>query len=84
MFLNNYPSQLTHYTNQYRAEGRGIYLVLWFGYLEASNNKNPCAIGTKEKKVLPKTIDEMKSLLKKQYADLPEQTKIFVLDVSKP
>jgi hypothetical protein len=72
--------QLQNYTNEYRAKGRGIYLVLWFGYLGVSHQKNPRGWNDQD---LPKTLDEMKSLLKIKYANVSETTKIIVLDLSK-
>jgi len=52
--------QLQNYTREYRAEGRGIYLVLWFGYLGANNSKNPH--GWRGQK-LPKSLDELNIIL---------------------
>jgi hypothetical protein len=73
--------QLENYTREYRAEGRGIYLVLWFGYLGAKHPKNPH--GWKGQPV-PKTLEEMKTLLSSKYAGISEKTKWLVLDVSRP
>ena len=73
--------QLENYTKEYQAKGRGIYLVLWFGYLEPNHGKNPRGW---ENQSLPKTIDEMRNLLSKRYKGISEKTKIFVLDASKP
>lgn len=73
-------NQLVNYQKDYRSEGRGIYLVLWFGYLGARHDKNPH--GWKGQK-LPKTLDEMKNLLLQRYDGISEKTKIIVIDISK-
>lgn len=72
--------QLGNYTREYHSEGRGIFLVLWFGYLGPNHFKNPRGWQGQE---LPKIIDEMNRLLKLKYKDISEKTKIFVLDVSR-
>lgn len=71
--------QLLNYTREYRADGRGIFLILWFGYLGANNSKNPH--GWRGQK-LPKSLDELHKILSTRYANISEKTKIFVLDLS--
>lgn len=70
-----------NYTQEYRAEGRGIYLVLWFGYLGTKHPKNPRGWQGQR---LPKTLDQMKTLLTRKYEGISEKTTLFVLDLSKP
>lgn len=72
--------QLQNYSREYHSNGRGIYLVLWFGYIESRHPKNPH--GWKGQR-LPKTLTEMKNLLSIKYENISEKTKIFVLDLSK-
>ncbi len=72
--------QLENYTREYHADGRGIYLVLWFGYLGPKNTKNPH--GWRGQK-LPKTLNEMKDLLVTKFGNVSEKTKILTLDLSK-
>lgn len=71
-------TQLNDYTHHYRANGRGIYVVLWFGYMGPKKNKNPYSGKGRRK---PKTISEMEKLIAKEYADISENTKIFVLNL---
>lgn len=71
--------QLQNYTREYRSKGRGIYLILWFGYLGTKKLKNPR--GWKSQP-LPKTVEKMKKLLIQKYSDISEKTRIFVLDLS--
>lgn len=73
--------QLQNYTREYHSDGRGIYLVLWFGYLGANHPKNPHGWQGQR---LPKTLDEMKALLVQKCGDISEKTKVIVLDLSKP
>lgn len=74
-------SQLEDYSRDYRADGYGIYLVLWFGVIPGSR-KNPKKDSLKR---TAGTAEEMLRLLVENYKDkLGEKTKIFVLDVSKP
>jgi hypothetical protein len=71
--------QLQNYTREYRAEGRGIYLVLWFGDIPS---KNPPGI---EGESPPQTAQEFEVLLRKQLdGKLSDLTRLFVLDVSRP
>ena len=74
-------NQLLDYSKEYRAKGRGIYLVLWFGYLGLKHPKNPR--GWKNQPY-PKTLSEIEVLLSKKYDGISEKTKIFVLNVSRP
>ena len=75
-------SQLEDYTREYRAEGYGIYLVLWFGSIQGSNGKNPRKDRMKR---VPSTAEEMNRFLMENYKEgISEKTKIFVLDVSRP
>lgn len=72
-------AQLQNYTRDYRAQGRGIYLVLWFGRIAG---KNPPTIDGKQ---APQTAQEMEALLHEQLTGkLSDFTRIFVLDVSRP
>jgi hypothetical protein len=72
--------QLGNYTKEYRAEGWGIYLILWFGYLSPGHSKNPHGW---EGQPLPKTLAELKQLVKINYSQISNKTKIFILDLSK-
>ncbi len=72
--------QLQNYTREYHSDGRGIYLVLWFGYLGPNHPKNPH--GWKGQP-LPKTLNEMKDLLAIKFENVSEKTKIITLDLSK-
>ena len=74
-------NQLQSYTKEYRAEGRGIYLILWFGKLATRHNKNPRA--WKGKKT-PTTLMELEELIDIKYSEnLSEKTKIIVLNLTK-
>ncbi len=73
--------QLQNYTREYYSDGRGIYLVLWFGYLGANHPKNPRGWQGQQ---LPKTLDDMKTLLGQKCGSISEKTKVMVLDLSKP
>lgn len=74
-------SQLEDYSREYRADGYGIYLVLWFGHIEGSK-KNPRKDPLNR---MPRTADEMYHFLIDNYRDkISEKTKIFVLDISMP
>lgn len=70
--------QLQDYTREYRADGRGIYLVLWFGSVP---NKNPPRV---RGSMHPKSAEEMKNRLREMNPALPSKTQLVVLDVSKP
>jgi hypothetical protein len=72
-------SQLESYTKEYRADGFGIYLVIWFGKTDRYS-KNPHGW---ENQKAPATVDEMRSLLQQRYSELSWKTKLFLLDVSK-
>ena len=74
---NAASEQLANYTKEYHAEGRGIYLVLWFGYLGPNHAKNPHGWRGQD---LPKTLEEMKALLALKYKDISEKIKVIVLD----
>lgn len=73
--------QLQNYTREYHSDGRGIYLVLWFGYLGANHQKNPHGWQGQR---LPKTLDEMTAVLAQKCEGISDKTKVMVLDVSKP
>ncbi len=73
--------QLQNYTREYHSDGRGIYIVLWFGYLDANHPKNPHGWHGQR---LPKTLDEMKALLAQKCEDISEKTTVMVIDLSKP
>lgn len=73
--------QLSFYTEEYRANGYGIYLVLWFGELRnIKHNKNPRGWQGQRK---PRKYEEMCSYIEKRYIDISEKTKIFVMNLSK-
>lgn len=70
---------ITQYTNEPNTQGRGVYLVLWFG-VEYYAKITPKDGGNK-----PKTAAELQTRLVATMT--PEQQKlidVFVLDVSKP
>lgn len=73
-------TQLGDYQKHYRSNGRGIYVVLWFGYAK-NGKKNPYG-GTVTKP--PRTLSSMEEMLAKTYDDITDMTKIFVLDLEKP
>ncbi|HAT8564441.1 TPA: hypothetical protein JA969_12475 [Legionella pneumophila] len=68
-------SQLQNYTKEPRADGYGVYVVLWFGEC----TKMPTSYKGKR----PLTFDEMNAALEKCYINLPHQTQWFVMDLSK-
>jgi hypothetical protein len=72
--------QLQNYAKEYHSDGRGIYLVLWFGYLGPNHPKNPHGWAGQP---LPKTLKEMKELLVIKFENVSEKTKIITLDLSK-
>ncbi len=72
--------QLHNYTREYHSDGRGIYLVLWFGYLGPKHPKNPHGWTGQP---LPKAFNEMKDLLEIKFENVSEKTKIITLDLSK-
>ena len=72
--------QLQNYTREYHSIGRGIYLVLWFGYLGPNHPKNPHGWTGQP---LPETLNEMKDLLAIKFVNVSEKTKIITLDLSK-
>ena len=68
-----------NYTRQYRSDGRGIYLVIWFGNVPGHN---PPDIRVRGK---PKTAEEMLAAIHKHLPrKLNPRTEVFVLDVEKP
>jgi hypothetical protein len=69
------------YTRDWRAEGRGIYLVLWFGDQRQANKKLRSR-GRHE--VLPTTAEELKEMLvATSYSAREERVTIFVLDLAR-
>ncbi|WP_235867916.1 NACHT domain-containing protein [Pseudomonas ogarae] len=66
------------YTRDWRAEGRGIYLVLWFGDRQPSNKllRNP-ARGTEP----PQTPDKLREMLAVSKSVREGRVVIFVLDL---
>ncbi len=72
--------QLQNYTREYHSDGRGIYLVLWFGYLGPRHPKNPRAW---KGQALPKTLNKMKELLAVKFESVSDKTKIITIDLSK-
>ena len=74
-------NQMQNYTRDYRAEGLGIYLVLWFGKIDNGHRKNPHGWTGQ---AVPKTIEEMRELMHDRFdKNLSDKTKIFVLDLSR-
>lgn len=72
--------QLEGYSKEYRADGFGIYLVVWFGVLEVAKTKNPTKYATQP----ISSIEEFRQILDSNNKGLSEKTRLFVLDVSKP
>jgi hypothetical protein len=68
-----------NYTREYRADGRGIYLVIWFGHI---SGKNTPGITGKPK---PESASDVLRLIP-EVAPRPISglTKLLVLDVSRP
>lgn len=69
------------YTRDWRAEGHGIYLVLWFGSQQKKNKKlkSPGRL-----KALPKTADELKEMLVATSESAREgRVIVFVLDLER-
>lgn len=67
------------YTEDWRAEGRGIYLVLWFGQNQPKNKK----LKTQGRgEINPKTAEELREMLKETtLATQQGRIEIFVLDL---
>ena len=72
-------NQLKNYTDDYKSDGFGIYLVLWFGDVP-NTLKQPRCLNRKR----AETLLEFKQWLTRNYNNISEKTKIYVLDVSKP
>lgn len=73
-------NQLEKYSKEYRADGYGIFLILWFG-ISSCRNRNPLKYKGHE----INTIDMMNDSLIDNYKEvLSPKTKIFILDLSKP
>ena len=72
--------QSQDYTKEYKSDGHCIYLVLWFGYLGQGNSKNPKGLNG----CVPKNLDGMKELLAQSFANISENTKYMIMDLSKP
>ena len=70
--------QLERYSENYRTDGTGVYLVIWHGDVEGKTIPKP-PIGKR-----PKSADEMRQALHDNLGDISPKTKIVVLDVSKP
>jgi len=69
------------YTRDWRAEGRGIYLVLWFGGRQQANKKLKSR-GRHE--AFPTTADELKEMLVAMSRSAQEgRVSIFVLDLER-
>jgi hypothetical protein len=70
------------YSQDWRAEGRGIYLVLWFGGVQQSNK----ALASRGRGVaLPQTPKELHELLSAESRAVADgRIAVFVLDVSRP
>ena len=68
-----------NYSRNYRAEGRGVYLVLWFDDVPNYNPPNCKKLG------MPKNGQDMLAALSKNSTrTISPLTKLFVLDLSKP
>ncbi len=71
--------QLEKYSQDYRTDGTGVYLVIWHGHVDKKNIKKP------PKGAKPNSADKVLSALQQNYlSTISPKTKIFVLDVSKP
>ena len=68
-------SQLQDYTQEPRADGFGLYIVLWFGNCK----KQPLTYQGN----IPSTLDEMTEILKISYKNIPEKTQWILMDLSK-
>lgn len=67
------------YTRDWRAEGRGIYLVLWFGEQQQSNK---CLKSPGRGKTQPQTANELREMLITGSKSVREgRVAIFVLDL---
>ncbi|PTW61687.1 hypothetical protein C8N35_102402 [Breoghania corrubedonensis] len=66
-----------NYSRHYRASGRGIYLVLWFGNVAGSNPPGIRARGR-----LASATAVLEALPERSPKPISERTKLFVLDVS--
>lgn len=73
-------TQLANYLKEYRAQGHGIYLVLWFGHLGANATRNPRGWTGQP---MPTSFEEFSNLIKDRYKGISDRTKIFALDLSK-
>ncbi|KIC11150.1 hypothetical protein RA19_07260 [Leisingera sp. ANG-M1] len=70
------------YSNDWRAEHRGIFLVFWFGVNVPDNKKLQSPGRNKE---LPKTASELRSaLVKRSKAATQGRIEIFVIDLDRP
>lgn len=68
-----------NYTRQYRSDGRGIYLVIWFGDVP---RHNPPDIRVRGK---PKNAADMLAAIHKNLPrELNPRTRTFILDVERP
>ncbi len=71
--------QLEVYSENYRTDGTGVYLVIWHGQVKGKTIPKP-TVGMR-----PKSASEMlKALWRNLPRDLSAATKLVVLDVSKP
>ena len=70
--------QLERYSENYRTDGTGVYLVIWHGDVEGKTIPKP------PKGERPKSAEEMLQALHDNLGDLSPKTKIVVLDVSNP
>ena len=68
-----------NYSRNYRAEGRGVYLVLWFGKVP---HWNPPGIRTLGK--LDGPSDLLEVIRKRSPQEISAKTNLFVLDLKKP
>ena len=71
--------QLEAYSENYRTDGTGVYLVIWHGPVEGKTIPKP-SVGER-----PNNAKEMLEALKQNHPlELSSATKVVVLDVSKP
>ncbi len=68
-----------NYSRHYRAEGRGVYLVLWFGDIP---NFNPPGIRANGRPDSPKEM--LEAISDRSPRNILPTTKLFVLDFSQP
>ena len=68
-----------NYSRDYRADGRGVFLVLWFGNVLG---KNPP--GARNCGEIENAEHMLNSLVDRSPASISDKTSLFVLDLEKP